>query len=118
MRIIILAAALVIPLAAHAQTISCGPANPWCGTAPERAPSGNANLDRAIAICDAHRITDGLMQTVPETLRWQSGYEACAGVSDAWEKSKAAAVERERQRKEDADRAFVNDFAKHLDPKK
>lgn len=117
MRHLILAALLSLPAAAHAQiTISCASGiGPYSGICPDqtRTPSGDPSLDRAIAICDAHRDRSNYM-VVPEPRRWREGYEVCSAVSDAWNQSKAGAELRARKEKEADDRLFLSEFGNHI----
>lgn len=116
MRALILAVLLLVPIHGHAQDFNgvyytC--LNDGRCLRPNiHAPSGDANLDRAIKICDDNQSIEVFM--TPQIPHWKPGYEACAQVSGAWERSRAAQEERERQKKEDADRAFVGEFAKSL----
>lgn len=120
MRHLILAGLLLLPAAAHAQiTVSCASGiGLYSGICPDqtRIPSGDSSLDRAIAICDAHKDHSRYM-VVPEPLRWQDGYETCSAVSDAWNQSKAGAKLRAQKNKEADDRSFLSEFANHINPK-
>lgn len=115
MRRMLFAATLLAPIAGRAQGLSldCNWQFGRCEPHPIRIPSGDANLDRAITICDAHRDYNG-PNTIPETLQWQSGYGMCGSVNEAWEKTKVAADRRARKKQEDADRAFLGDYANTL----
>lgn len=79
---------------------------------PIHQPTGDGDLDHAVAICDAH------LTLVPymEGPQWTIGMEGCDAVMSAWSNSKAETDRRdaEAKRKVDADRAFVAQFVKGL----
>ncbi len=79
-----------------------------------RPPSGDTALDRAITICDSHR-SHSIVTTEPETLLWRDGYENCSIITDAWNRTSAAAIQRAKQAADDADKAFVNDYSRRLE---
>src|ERR1019366_7019862 len=87
------------------------------GGGPGHATTKDANLDRAITICDAHThyngITDGQWRDYAFDAGWR---DACAPVINAREKSGAARQIAERKAKETADKAWLEDYAKGLKP--
>lgn len=95
-------------------TLDCGVFPCASGGAPRHAVTGDADLDKAVAICDAHRTYEGV-QTFPETVSYERGFEGCGRVIDRWGKSEAARREAEWQAKVATDRAFVEQYVKGLE---
>lgn len=110
---------------AHAQmftttwpsTVIC-PENITCGYTIERAMTGDADLDRAMAICDTHNHpTNVITPTNPpqQTTEYEKPYgSACSKVNGAWLKSAAAAAEKARRDREKVDLDFLNGYAARL----
>jgi len=88
--------------------------------ATSRPTTGDRDLDRAVGICDLHRRATNQQflvfnpnsdQTIYEFLE---GYQACNAVMARYDQTAAAKAERERAAKEEADRAFVDQFVRNL----
>lgn len=77
--------------------------------------TGDPDLDRAVAICDEPGRSVH-SNTIPDFPLWSPGYESCAAVISAWEKSDAARRQREAKDKAEADRAWLDSYAKGLKP--
>jgi|ERR1700722_6249465 len=101
---------------AWSDTILCwgGAAFSACGKS-HHAPTGDADLDRAVAICDAHPNAETNM--TPVWPPYASGWQACDTIYRFWGVSAAAIKERERQKKEAEDKAFVDALGAKLEGK-
>ena len=54
---------------------------------PSRVPTGNIQLDQAVALCDANRAWVSPAQfgkSVPYAPAWQTGYSACTQIMALW----------------------------------
>lgn len=78
--------------------------------------TGDAALDRAVEICDAHQALSTIYPTyMPVRPAWALDYvKPCEVVDRAWRKSIAAKAEAERKQREVADKAFLDGFADGL----
>lgn len=74
--------------------------------------TGDEALDRAVSVCDAHRHQTRYM----EGDVWEFDIPGCYAVIVAWGNSKAEKDRRaaEQKRKDDGDRAFIDQFVKGL----
>lgn len=85
-----------------------------CGGAPVHGMTGNIELDRAMAICDAHP-GQSMVVTNPPSVDYAKPYDAaCRKVAAEWDKSNAAEQEKARQAKNKADLDFLNGYAGKL----
>lgn len=88
---------------------------PVCGGSPAHVLTGDKDLDRAVAICDAHPSTATNM--VPAWPRFEKDYDAaCVPIMIVWEKSNAARQVAERKAKEAADKVWLDNYAKGFKP--
>jgi hypothetical protein len=77
--------------------------------------TGDPNLDRALAICNAHR--DDPQNVTPQIPSWPDAYKGCWAVQDAYQRSDAAKQAAAAKAKEDADRAWLAGYAAKLQAK-
>lgn len=78
-----------------------------------RRPTGDADLDRAIVLCDQHARASGrIYATNPpsDVPAWSTGWEMCSAVLAKWTASDAARQQREWEAQETLDREFVKKF--------
>jgi hypothetical protein len=98
--------------------ISCPEGSTWCPgvmtTPSSHLPSGDADLDKAITLCDWHRDYSGNFHTEPETKVWQKGFEACSDVNAAWDRSEAGRRAQAQAAKDEADKSWLADYDKKL----
>ena len=92
----------VLP-AAMLLLFSALPGAAWAqdAAAPSHPPTGKGDLDRAMALCDAHRAPGAASDAAPA---WTPGWEACRGADGKWQRAWA--------RKDASDRAFVAQVAR------
>lgn len=77
--------------------------------------TGEADLDRAVRICEAHKEPSAIFYSEGGQPRnFAKGWEACHEVMAAWDRSATAIRAREAEEQAMRDRAFVNDFAKRI----
>lgn len=121
-----IAVVFLLVASGHAQTFNISPCmfSGGCGGAPVHAATGDTDLDRAVSICDAHAehvMSDGNnVLSIPDSVHWPKDYAACYDVvarwneSDVarWNESNVARRQAEARRREEADRAWLNDYAK------
>lgn len=85
------------------------------GGAPAHAKTGDADMDRAVALCDAHRNTE--TNVIPVWPEFEKDYDAsCVVVMREWSASEAVKAEKERQAKAAADKGWLEDYTKRLKP--
>jgi len=115
--ILVLANIMLVRTVQAQPYISCPQGSTWCPgvmTTPSRLPSGDADLDKAITICDWHRDYSGNFHTEPETKVWQKGFEACSDVNAAWDRSEAGRRAQAQAAKDEADKSWLADYDKKL----
>lgn len=104
---------------AHIMSSLCG----WdgirftnCGSggAPAHALTGDKDLDRAIAICDAH--PNHNTNAIPVWPPYDPAYKECNHVLDRWMQSDTARRTAEREAKEAADKSWLEEYVKGLNP--
>jgi hypothetical protein len=79
------------------------------------AKTGNPDLDRAIAICEAHEHLTGVTDGSWKERRVETDYQVdCGKVYISWNKSDTARRIREAEAKEKADREFLSTYAGNL----
>jgi hypothetical protein len=92
--------------------------NPCTSVRPAHAVTGNPALDRAMAICDAHRLNDNtIIATSPPSLG--GGYEkdygpSCAAVEQQWQQTTVAKAQRDAAKKVADDKAWLDGYAHTL----
>lgn len=98
-------------------TITCSNCFYWPPHPSHHEKTGDANLDRAMAICDEHKHSTGMViDTNPpqDDTAFNAGYEACSKVQDAWNRSHVAAEARAKAAAEKEDREFLAAYAAKL----
>lgn len=83
-----------------------------CGGGMRHQPTGNADLDRAVAICDAH--PNRSATTIPVWPPYDSEWKACGAVYALWEVSDVARRDAERAAKEAADKTWLENYVRTL----
>lgn len=83
------------------------------GGAPGHSRTDDANLDRAVSICDTHAEHNGI---IPEMPHWSKDYTGCYDIISRWNASDIARREAEARQREDADRAWLAEYAKGAKP--
>lgn len=128
LRFLILVAAIALPRLAFAQDITWG-GDPPCvdgdtrctlvifggSTRPSHRSTGDADLDRAIALCDANDAAQYYNGSMGGSPLW--GYsERCQWVLKAWENSSSEKARREAEEaaKKAADEAWLDSYVKGL----
>lgn len=87
------------------------------GGAPGHSSTGDVDLDRAVKICDAHALHgDGVVMTIPDWPHWSKDYAGCHDIIARWNASDTARREAEARQREDADRAWLAEYAKGAKP--
>lgn len=86
------------------------------GGAPnQHDPTGDADFDRAMAICDLHQ-QGNLVATYPPYIShdyWKP-YAACRKIEEAWSRFPYAAREKARLAKDKSDLDFLNEYVGKL----
>lgn len=97
---------------------NCGDPLILCGGgAPVHAQTGDADLDRAVALCDARTHYNGIIDGAWRDSSIDPEFKAaCGPVLSAWQKTKTAQDIAERAAKASADKAWLEDYAKRLKP--
>jgi hypothetical protein len=90
---------------------------PWPGGgvmgSGKHSATGDADLDRAMDICDSHAVFSGEMYaTLPPSSvpAWSTGYEDCSKVLARWEGTQVAMQLREKAAQDQKDRDFLKDY--------
>ena len=111
MRFPVVGALLVVALPAVAQTTITGTGQPggWWPQTQAHTATGYPDLDRAVAVCDAH---EAYQTTFPPT--YLPGYEACPRVMAKRDTTEQANREREAKAREETDRKFLDGFVERL----
>ena len=114
-RILAAAGALALLAAPAAVAQEPYPGLPFAPSWAGRQPTGNADLDRAMAICDAHvllpvvRKAPGLAPDLP--VWYEPWARACAVWEDRWQATDEARQAREREVRDAADLRWLNQGA-------
>jgi hypothetical protein len=92
---------------------------------PEHMPTGDANLDRAVSLCDAHRHIVGQVEitTIPPSTEYKYDYDngwndkplfSCDKIYAMWDRSTTARKELEAKAQARKDLNFIQEYAKSL----
>jgi hypothetical protein len=85
-----------------------------CGSVNNsHAKTGDADLDRAVAICDRHTASSFIV-TDPPTTDWPAAYDMCHKVMTHWKRSEAAKRQEAAKQKEAADKAWLDSYTAGL----
>ncbi len=76
--------------------------------------TGDHDLDRAVAICDAH--PNRATNVIPAGPPYDPAYAGCGPVLERWDASDAARREAERKAKDAADKAWLEEYARGIKP--
>ena len=103
-----------LPAVAQTTITGTGPPGGWWPQTQAHTPTGYPDLDRAVAICEAHQAA---------MLRWSQaippptylpGYEGCPRVMAKRDTTEQANREREAKAREETDRKFLDGFVERL----
>ena len=118
-------ALVLLPCVAAAQTTimpvcRVGACSGWDGGVPDvwvdggHKATGYPDLDRAVAICDAHEAYSPVVSVPPSPPTYRPGYEACPRVIAKRDTTEQANREREAKAREETDRKFLAGFVERL----
>lgn len=93
---------------------ACGSVPGWWPEPQAHTATGYPDLDRAVAICDAHTTPDVTATIPPSPPRYKPGYEACPQVMAKRDTTEQANREREAKAREETDRKFLAGFVERL----
>jgi hypothetical protein len=78
-------------------------------------PTGDADLDRAVKLCDEHARQSNVVYPEGGAPRaFEEGWDSCSWVMQAWDRSEEARHEAAAREQASRDKAWIDEYAKGL----